>query len=165
MISAAQLKAIHAEKNRYAKHAAMHGVDFDDAHWRLILRNMGRVEPDEGGHVSAKNLSQSGFDSVMAYLCALSGKPARPDNSRVTWMIEQLYGKYSKLDNEPMELLGIVYQATGLRVQRVGELPITSGRKVIEALKSILRRTASHEPPRTDAGQEITHGSDAQSDD
>lgn len=157
MISTAQIRVLQTTRRQV--HDASGGV-FDENQWRILLRNVGRVEPDENGHVSVKAIDNAGFDRVMAYMRAHLGKPARPDNSRVTWMIEQLYGKYAKRDSEPMELLGIVYQATGLRVQRVGDLPITSGRKVIEALKSILKRTAG-----TDAGQEAAHGSDAQSND
>jgi hypothetical protein len=161
MITAAQIKALHVTRNQLYKAS---GEVFDEQQWRILLRNIGRVAPDANDHVSAKALDNAGFDRVMAYMRAHLGKSTRPDNTRITFKIERLYAEYSKLDAQPMELLGIAYQATGLRVQRVADLPVTSGRKVIEALKSILKRTAG-----TDAGQEAQHGgsdgSDAQSDD
>lgn len=60
-----QIKSLHVALGQVKK---LRPEIYDDAWWRMVLRNIGHVRPDSAGHVSAKALSHAGFEDVMAFL-------------------------------------------------------------------------------------------------
>lgn len=124
--------------------------DFDDAQWRLVLRNIGQVQADGDGHVSSKALSNSGMEQVMAWFESVGYR--QPGSEPGYWTAKAArYSRYQVTDREirmieelaaqqPYELAGIIGRLTNHRTTDIQQLSATEAFKVIEALKSIVSR-------------------------
>lgn len=154
MLTSAQLQLLQIARRDVAKASA--GA-FDEAQWRLVLRNVGRALPDADGRVSAKSLTHAGFEGVMAF-CESTGfrdrTPGRgPDywrsrdasrtglaTSRQVFAIQSLYARYAGRTAKPVSLSGIVMRASQGYHTDPRQLTPALAARVIEALNAILDR-------------------------
>ncbi|HUO10075.1 MAG TPA: phage protein GemA/Gp16 family protein [Phycisphaerae bacterium] len=124
-------------------HMACRQAGLEDAAYRLILRNAAGVE-------SAKQLSQAGFEDVMAILedsgFRHAGKPvdywrskvARRGSiagERMVWKIMRLVGQGCHY-----QLPGLCKRVSGDRVERVDRLTPREAYNLIELLKAVNER-------------------------
>lgn len=65
MLTKQQLQTIHITRRKLEKATGGH---FGRPEFDLVLLNLGNVRPDSGGAISSKNLTNAGFERVMAML-------------------------------------------------------------------------------------------------
>lgn len=140
-----QLRMLAIARRQAERHT---GGAFDEAQYRLLLRNVGRVKPDGAGHVTAKGLSNAGLDSVMAYLeehCGYrqSGKPANywRDGAAAT-LRRQVHLIRGLAAASSYPLAGLVRRFSGDRTDDVERLTPAEASDLIEMLKDSNRRAA-----------------------
>lgn len=122
---------------------------FDEAQFRLVLRNVGKVKEDAEGRVSTKALDNRGLEFVMAwfesvgyhqpgsepgYWTAKANRHAKYVSARELRMIEQLATEC------PYPLGSLVWRLSNHRTHEVQELTRQQGYALIEALKKIVQR-------------------------
>jgi hypothetical protein len=137
-------------------HVAAKKAGLDDPAYRLVLANVAGVE-------SAKDLSQGGFEDVMAVLEDLHGEGTywratvaargRFANRRLVRKIEELHGEYVRAAEragvdpaERYKLPGLVAGACGERTRDPARLAPYQAYNLIEQLKKIIARTAPAAP-------------------
>ena len=123
---------------------------FDDAQWRLILRNIGNVREDATGHVSSKSLDNRTVEQVLAWFESVGWQDRK--HGPTYWTAKaQRYSRYQITDSEihmieklaaqqPYELAGIIGRLTNHRTTDIQQLSASEAFKVKEALKSIVSR-------------------------
>ena len=160
--------------NMAASWAKKNVPDFDDAQWRLVLRNIGQVQADGDGHVSSKALSNSGMEQVMAWFESVgyrqggsepgywTAKAARYSRYQVTdreiRMIEELASQ------QPYELAGIIGRLTNHRTTDIqqlsahGSVQSDRGAQVDRLTRRREDANSTETDPPTDAGGDRTNG-------
>lgn len=150
-ITAKQIQMLQIERRKYEAAAKAQGVEFGEAEWRTVLRSIGGVRPDDRGYVSSKQLTQVGFDHVIAFL----RKAPVDDCSRLRHEIGQRYTALAAGRYGTIQLGGIVFKVVGKSVRDLKELDRWQCQKVIEAIKAIANRTADD----AEKGK-VSHGCD-----
>lgn len=116
-----------------AKRWLMKNRDFTDQAYRILLRNVGRVE-------SSKELGNDGVEQVMAVMEAMGfdqhprgprywRSKAERQGDRAAWKIEAMCAEYG------VDCAGFVRRMTNGRTDRVDELDGQEMWRIIEALK------------------------------
>jgi hypothetical protein len=130
-----QIKAIHVA----ARRLGLIDRDGDDQHYRLVLRNICRVD-------SSLAMTQSHFDRLNRYFTQLgcpmvaekSADPVGP-TSRQRWRIEKLIKQLN--EQAPFfNLAGVIHKITRGAATTLDELTTAETRKVIDALENIMTR-------------------------
>ena len=123
-------------------HMAYRQAGLVEEHYRLILRNVAGVG-------SAKELSQSGFEDVMAVIeesgFQESGKPANYWRSKVSrrgvFCGERMANRIVSLAaGQPYDLAGLCRRVSDQRVDRVDRLTPREAYNMIEMLKAMASR-------------------------
>lgn len=138
-ITGKQIQMLQIERRKYEAAARSQGAEFSEADWRTVLRTIGGVRPDDADYVSSKQLTQIGFDHVIAFL----RKAPVDDCSRLRHEIARLYGDYAAGRAQPVQLGGVIFKAIGRSVQDLKQLDRAECLKVIEAIKAIAARGGS----------------------
>ncbi|GEM_PF-6840401 len=121
---------------------------FDEAQFRLVLRNVGQVQEDATGHVSSKALSNSGLEIVMAWFESVGWEDpwkekgywqgqVKRQGGRQEYSVAGLIEKYQISD---AYLAGIIRRITHDRTNQVSGCNAYEQGKIIEALKAIGNR-------------------------
>lgn len=138
--------------NKITKHQvavvqiAKSSVHLDDADYRLVLRNLGNVG---GERPSTKDLTQRGFEEVMAYFAGVGAKvPGDPQHwldksqyrgnyadSRQVHLIQQLASR------QQYSLDALCRKFSGNRAEHPSKLRPGEAHKLIEMLKNVVERT------------------------
>lgn len=139
MLTRPQLQTLQIARRKVEK--ASRGV-FDESQWRLTLRNVGGVAPDDRGHISSKALSNAGFEAVMSFLAERGADDRGSDHwqrrdgqrrgyctNRQAWLIRMLQPL------SPYEMHVLCLRHSNGEHQRPEQLTVTQARRVIEWLK------------------------------
>ena len=122
--------------------------DFDEAAFRLVLRNIGHVQEDAAGHVSSKALTNSGLEAVMAWFESVGWEDpwkgpnywtnqTKKGGNRQEYSVSGLCLKYQISD---AYLSGIINRITHGRTDQVSGCNAYEQGKIIEALKAVGNR-------------------------
>ena len=125
---------------------AKSSVHLDDADYRMVLRNLGKVG---GERPSTKDLTQRGFEEVMAYFAGVGAKvPGDPQHwlsksqnrgsfadARQVHLIRELAAK------QPYGLDALCRWFSGNRAEDPSRLRPAEAHKLIEMLKKVVSRS------------------------
>lgn len=168
MISPAQLQLLNIARRQVAQAS---GGTFDEAQWRLTLRNVGQAQPGPDGRVSSKSLDQPGFEAVMAFLEGLGfrDRTGPPDYWRSrharraglasfaqVQLIHRLYRHYAdaarQAGQQPYELGALCRRASAGYHDDPARLTPALAAKLVQALRDVTAHVAGRRPTRP------THG-------
>lgn len=160
MLTRLQLQTIQIARREVAKLSNGH---FTEEMFRSLLRLQGDVRPDETGHVSSKNLTNAGFDKVMAWMEENGFRDRLPGRGETYWRDRcgyrtgyctprQVHEIQLLAPQQKYDLRAMCLKFSNGHSAEPAKLTMNQAQKLIEMLKDAAARCAEKMPAGVDEG-------------